>query len=162
MHNWPGFASGSFAVHDGPVMACADRFDIEIRGHGAHAAMPHLGVDPVAAGAALVQALQTVSSRTIDPTDAVVVSVTQFHAGEAYNVIPDRAILRHRAPSSPRLRARRRDHADDLRGSGGGGANVNFEYRRGYPPTINSAQAGGSAVAEAAAEVAGSAMLRTD
>ena len=164
MHNWPGLPAGSFAVHDGPVMACADRFDIEIRGHGAHAAMPHLGVDPVAAGAALVQALQTVSSRTIDPTDAVVVSVTQFHAGEAYNVIPDRAILAGTVRAFvPEVRERVEETMQRICAGVGAafGANVNFEYRRGYPPTINSPKEA-ALCAEVAAEVAGSAMLRTD
>ena len=83
MHNWPGMEAGSFAIHSGAVMASADRFDIRVTGVGAHAAMPHLGVDPVVAGAAFVQAAQTLVSRTLDPIDAGVVSVTQFHAGEA-------------------------------------------------------------------------------
>lgn len=142
MHNWPGLPAGQFAVHDGPVMASADRFDIDIRGHGAHGAMPHLGVDPVAAGAALVQALQTIVSRGVDPLDAVVVSVTQFHAGEAYNVIPDHAQL------CGTVRAFRPEVQDQVEaamqricaGVGAAfGANVNFEYRRGYPPTVNTA-----------------------
>src|SRR5690606_26400046 len=75
MHHWPGMEAGSFAVHSGPVMASADRFDIRILGIGAHAAMPHLGIDPVVAGAALVQAAQTLVSRNLDPIDAAVVSV---------------------------------------------------------------------------------------
>ncbi|MDO9190928.1 MAG: amidohydrolase, partial [Sulfurimicrobium sp.] len=93
MHNWPGVPAGQFAVMPGPVMASADQFDIVIKGNGAHAAMPHQGADPVAAGSALVQALQTIVSRTLDPLDAAVLSVTRFNAGEAYNVIPDHATL---------------------------------------------------------------------
>jgi amidohydrolase len=163
MHNWPGLPAGHFAIHDGPVMACADRFDIEIRGHGAHAAMPHLGVDPVVAGAALVQALQTISSRTIDPLDAVVVSITQFHAGEAYNVIPDRAQL------CGTVRAFRPDVEDRVEeamqricaGVGAAfNAQVGFEYRRGYPPTIN-ASAEAALCARVATEVAGAAGVET-
>ncbi|MFT3736675.1 MAG: M20 aminoacylase family protein [Rhodocyclaceae bacterium] len=93
MHNWPGMPAGQFGVTPGPVMASADRFDIVITGHGAHAAMPQQGKDPVVAGAQLVQALQSVVSRATDPLDAAVVSVTQFHAGEAYNAIPVEARL---------------------------------------------------------------------
>lgn len=142
MHNWPGMPDGSFAVHTGAVMASADRFDIRILGVGAHAAMPHLGTDAVVAGAALVQAVQTIVSRTLDPVDAAVVSVTQFHAGEAYNVIPDRAELSGtvRAFSEPvqaRIEGRLRELCDGIAAAFGVG--VEFEYRRGYPPTINSA-----------------------
>jgi amidohydrolase len=152
MHNWPGMPAGQFAVHAGPVMASADRFDIEILGHGAHAAMPHLGADPVTAGAALVQALQTIVSRTLDPIDAAVISVTQFHAGEAYNVIPDRAQLcgTVRAFSESVQDHVERHLARLCEGIAAGfGVRVNCSYRRGYPPTINT-------VAEAAlcAEVA--------
>lgn len=141
MHNWPGMPAGHFAVHDGPVMASADRFDIRILGVGAHAAMPHLGVDPIAAGAALVQSIQTVVSRTLDPNDAAVVSVTQFHAGEAYNVIPDRAELSGtvRAFSEAvqdRIEARLRELCNGV--AAAYGLNIEFTYRRGYPPTINS------------------------
>ncbi|MDD2873455.1 MAG: M20 family metallopeptidase [Azoarcus sp.] len=140
MHNWPGIPAGQFAVHAGPVMASADRFDIRILGTGAHAAMPHLGADPVAAGAALVQAIQTIVSRTLDPADAAVVSVTQFHAGEAYNVIPDRAELSGtvRAFSEPVQQRIEQRLGELCAGIGAAfGVRVDFEYRRGYPPTIN-------------------------
>jgi len=140
MHNWPGLAPGHFVVHPGPVMASADRFDITITGHGAHAAMPHLGADPVTAGAALIQAIQTIVSRTIDPTDSAVVSVTQFHAGEAYNAIPDRAALcgTVRAFSETvqdQIEAALRRVADGI--AAAFGVEVAVEYRRGYPPTVN-------------------------
>nr|MBL8456204.1 amidohydrolase [Zoogloeaceae bacterium] len=141
MHNWPGMTAGHFAVHAGPAMASADRFDIEVRGHGAHAAMPHLGTDPVVAAAALVQAIQTITSRTLDPLDAAVVSTTIFNAGEAYNVIPDRATLAGtvRAFSEPvaaRIEARLRELCAGV--ATGFGVEVGFDYRRGYPPTVNS------------------------
>jgi len=164
MHNWPGLPAGSFAVHAGPVMASADHFEVEIRGHGAHAAMPHLGIDPLAAGAALVQALQTIASRIVDPVDPVVVSVTQFHAGEANNVIPDRAML------GGTVRAFRPEVQDRVEqamqricaGIGASfGANVTFKYHRGYPPTINSADEA-AVCARVAGEVAGAAAVRTD
>ena len=94
MHNWPGLDAGRFAVAAGPIMAAADTFELIVTGRGAHAAMPHKGIDPIVVAAQIVTALQTVSSRAVDPMDGVVVSVTQFHAGDTWNVIPERAILR--------------------------------------------------------------------
>ena len=89
MHNWPGLPAGSFAASPGPVMASANTFKIVIRGKGAHAALPHLGVDPVLVACQTVLALQTIVSRNVKPIDAAVLSVTMLHAGEATNVIPD-------------------------------------------------------------------------
>jgi hippurate hydrolase len=142
MHNWPGLPAGQFAIHHGPVMACADQFDITIRGHGAHAAMPHQGRDPVVAGAALIQALQSIASRSIDPLDAVVLSIPRFQAGEAYNVIPDVVTL------GGTVRAFRPEVEDQVEaamericaGIGAAhGVQVALDYRRGYPPTVNTA-----------------------
>ena len=157
MHNWPGLAAGSFAVHAGPVMACADRFDIEIRGKGAHAAMPQQGVDPLVAGAALVQALQGVVSRVIDPLDAVVLSITQFHAGEAYNVIPDRASLCGTVRAfRPEVQTQVEESMQRICAgvAAAFGAQVSVEYRRGYPPTVNT-PAEAARCAEVAARVVG-------
>ena len=164
MHNWPGMEAGSFAIHAGPVMASADRFDIRFTGVGAHAAMPHLGVDPVVAGAAFVQAAQTLVSRVLDPIDAGVVSVTQFHAGEAYNVIPDRAELcgtvrTFSAEVRDRLERGLRQVAEGIAQSHG--VEVLFEFRRGYPPTINTV-AEAALCAEAARAVAGPERVFTD
>jgi hippurate hydrolase len=141
MHNWPGLPAGEFAVHAGPVMACADQFDIVLRGHGAHAAMPHQGRDPLIAGAALAQALQTVVSRALDPADPAVLSVTRFFAGgEAYNVIPGQATL------AGTVRAFRPEVQDAVEAAmerlcagiaAAHGVQATLEYRRGYPPTIN-------------------------
>ncbi|MCK6407658.1 M20 aminoacylase family protein [Thauera sp.] len=164
MHNWPGMEAGTFAIHSGPVMASADRFDIRFTGVGAHAAMPHLGVDPVVAGAAFVQAAQTLVSRVLDPIDAGVVSVTQFHAGEAYNVIPDRAELcgtvrTFSAEVRDRLERGLRQVAEGIAQSHG--VEVLFEFRRGYPPTVNTA-AEAALCAEAARAVAGADHVFTD
>ena len=93
MHNWPGLDVGKFAVHAGAVMAAVDLFDIEITGQGAHAAMPHQGDDPIVALGSLISAIQTVVSRAADPSEAVVLSVTQAHAGNTSNVVPSRATL---------------------------------------------------------------------
>jgi len=161
MHNWPGQPAGQFAVHAGPVMASADRFDIEILGQGAHAAMPNLGTDSIVAGAALVQAIQSIVSRTLDPLDAAVVSVTQFHAGAAYNVIPDQAQL------CGTVRAFSEAVQDQVEATlsrlcagiaASHDVRVNIEYRRGYPPTINTA-AEAALCAEVAAALPGCSVL---
>ncbi|HXB26298.1 MAG TPA: M20 aminoacylase family protein [Gemmatimonadaceae bacterium] len=94
MHNWPGLAVGSFGVCVGPIMAADDKFEIAITGRGAHAAMPHLGDDPIVAAAALVGAIQTIVSRTIDPQDGAVVSVTQMQGGNTWNIVPEQVVLR--------------------------------------------------------------------
>src|SRR5579863_29030 len=94
MHNWPGLPAGQFAIRPGPMMAAFDIFEITIAGRGAHAAMPHLGIDPIVAAAAIVTGLQTIASRNIHPLEGAVVSVTQIHGGDTWNVIPDEVVLR--------------------------------------------------------------------
>jgi len=93
MHNMPGLPVGRFAFRPGPTMALSDEFTITITGVGAHAAMPHLGRDPILAGAALVQALQSIIARRVDPVDPAVLSITEFHGGAAKNVMPETATL---------------------------------------------------------------------
>ena len=93
MHNMPGLPVGRFAIRPGPIMAATAEFSIAVEGKGGHAAMPHTTLDPVAAASQIVLALQTIVSRTVDPIDSAVVSVTKFHAGDAYNVIPQTAKL---------------------------------------------------------------------
>ncbi|KAA2237281.1 M20 aminoacylase family protein [Salinarimonas soli] len=93
LHNAPDLPFGAVSVRPGPAMAGADFFDIRLRGRGSHGAYPHRSADPVVAAFALGQALQSIVSRTVDPLAAAVVSVTQVHAGAAYNVIPDGAHL---------------------------------------------------------------------
>jgi hippurate hydrolase len=143
MHNWPGIPAGQFAVMPGPMMASMDNFEIVISGKGAHAAMPQNGIDPVLIGAELVQALQTISSRTVSPVDVVVVSVTQFHAGEAINAIPGEAILRGTARSfKPGVQdavesAIRRLSAGICTAHG---ASATVRYDRLYPSTVNAAR----------------------
>jgi metal-dependent amidase/aminoacylase/carboxypeptidase family protein len=102
MHNWPSLPVGSFMLRKGALMAAADEITITIEGRGGHAAMPHQSVDPVVLGAQIVLALQTIASRNLDPLDACVVSVTQFHAGATNNVIPNRlGSTARRARSNP-------------------------------------------------------------
>lgn len=93
MHNWPGLDVGRFAMRPGPMMASLDCFDLTITGRGAHGALPHHGIDPIAASALVIDALQTIVSRNVDPLEPAVISVTKIHAGDAYNVIPERVEL---------------------------------------------------------------------
>lgn len=157
MHNWPGLPVGQFAVHSGPVMAGTERFRIVLRGRGTHAAMPHLGDDVIAAGAALVQSLQTVVSRRVDPLQAAVLSVTQFHAGHAFNVIPAEAELAGTVRAfSPELFSRIREAIERI-GQGVAsayGLSLDVEWDEGYPPTINTASAA-ARCAEAAVALVG-------
>ena len=94
LHGWPNLEIGQIGLRSGAMMASADTFDLTVRGKGGHAAYPHTTVDPIVVGSLVVQALQTISSREISPLESIVVTVTQFHAGTAYNVIPGTAQLK--------------------------------------------------------------------
>lgn len=94
LHNWPGLPVGEIAVNNGPMMASFDTFEITLTGKGTHAAMPHLGADPIAAGAALITNIQSIISRRVSPLQSGVISVTQMNSGDTTNVIPDVAILK--------------------------------------------------------------------
>ncbi len=160
MHNWPGLPAGQFAVHSGPVMACADQFDILLKGHGAHAAMPHQGRDPLVAGAALVQALQSVVSRTLDPLDSAVLSITQFFAGgEAYNVIPSDARIGGTVRVEDAIEAAMERLCAGI--AAAHGVQATLDYRRGYPPTVNAA-AEAEACRRVLVELVGEDNVRTD
>ncbi|MEP3330205.1 M20 aminoacylase family protein [Sedimentitalea sp.] len=93
MHNDPNSEPGVVSVTPGPAMAGASFFDITVKGTGSHAAMPHQSKDPIVIGTSLVQQLQSVVSRNTPPTKPVVLSVTKFNAGSAYNVVPDTATI---------------------------------------------------------------------
>ncbi len=141
LHNWPGIPVGEMAVMPGPVMAGTCTFEIVVRGHGCHAAMPHQGVDAIVTGAQLVQALQTVVSRTLHPCESAVVSVTQFHAGEAWNIIPEEVLLRGTIRTFKPEIQEGVERAIERLCSGIASANgaqirVSFDHR--YPPTVNS------------------------
>ena len=103
MHNYPGMPIGEFAIRSGPMMASTDSISINLEGKGGHAAWPHMGVDTVLVGAQIVNALQSIVSRNVDPLDAAVISICVFQAGQADNVIPQYAKLRGTVRSlSPR------------------------------------------------------------
>jgi len=94
MHNEPSLSVGRFAVREGPFLAAFDVFEIRVKGVGTHAAMPELGVDPIVAAAQIVTALQTIAAQETSPLKAAVVSVTQIHGGDTWNVIPEEVVLR--------------------------------------------------------------------
>jgi amidohydrolase len=94
LHNFPDIPAGQFAVKPGPMMASFDCFEIVVKGQATHAAMPHLGNDAIVASAQLINALQTIVSRTVDPTEPAVVSITQIHAGNTWNALPESVLLR--------------------------------------------------------------------
>ena len=164
LHNLPGLAVGQFATRPGPIMASTDEFTITITGRDGHAARPHMTVDPIVVGAAIVNALQTIVSRNIDPLDAAVVSVTRFHAGTAYNVIPETAEI---AGTVRCLSSAVRDLAEKRIGeitsaiAMAHGASVSLFYDRNYPVTRNDPRSVEFA-AGIAGQVAGAANVATD
>lgn len=142
LHNWPGIPVGQMAVMPGPVMAGTCAFEISVRGHGCHAAMPHQGVDTIVVASHLVQALQTVVARNLHPCESAVVSVTQVHSGEAWNIIPEDAVLRGTIrsfkPEVQELVERAIERlCNGVAASYGAQIGVRFDHR--YPPTVNSA-----------------------
>ncbi len=143
LHNLPGLPAGQIALRPGPAMAAFDVFEITVTGDGTHAAMPHLGNDPVVAAAQIVGALQTIASRRSDPLESVVVSVTQFHAGDTWNVIPEQAVLRGTARSfKPEVRDQIEDEIERIAQGicAAHGATMSLHYERRYPALVNSAR----------------------
>ena len=141
MHNFPGQDIGTFAVCPGPSMAAADTFEIKIRGKGTHAAFPHMGSDVMVAAAHVVTMLQTIVSRRVDPLESVVCSVTQIHAGETYNIIPDEVTIRGTVRTfKPELQKIVEKSIQQILK----GAEISLDleeivldYGGGYPPTVN-------------------------
>ena len=142
MHNMPGLPVGRFATRPGPLMAGTAEFTITVKGRGGHAAMPHGTVDPIVAASALVTALQTIVSRSTDPIEALVVSVTKFHAGDAYNIIPQQAeiagTVRALKKEVHELAEKRiREVSAGIAAAHGG--SVDIAYDLNYPVTFNHA-----------------------
>ena len=163
MHNMPGLPVGHFAIRKGPIMASTNEFTITVKGRGGHAAQPNRTIDPIAIGAQIVTNLQQIVSRTTDPLRSVVVTVTKFHAGSAYNVIPNEAELcgtvrTLTAEDRDMAEARIRQIVDGLCAAHGAeGVSV---YRRNYPVTSNHPRETDHAV-ESARAVAGEAHVNT-
>ena len=140
MHNLPGMPVGQFGVRSGPIMAAADKFEIKIEGRGAHAAMPHLSIDTVFIGSQLVNALQAIVSRNVDPLENSVLSVTTFHAGDAFNVLPQEAVLQGTVRTfsgEVQDQIAERMHAIVNAMASMHGATITLAYHRGYPVTRN-------------------------
>ena len=140
MHNMPGFPVGHFGFRKGPTMASSNRFDIIVRGTGGHAAQPHKAVDTIVIAAEMVGVLQTLISRHKNPIDVAVLSVTQIHAGDAYNVLPDEAVIRGTVRTFStqvldEIEANMRRVAETLPQVHGGTGELQF-YRA-YPPLVN-------------------------
>jgi hippurate hydrolase len=142
MHNWPGLKFGQFGVTGGPMMASSNEFEIEVLGKGAHAAMPHLGTDPVFIAAQIINGLQGCITRTKKPIDSGVLSVTMVRAGDAVNVIAESATIRGTV----------RTFSDDVTAliersmkqivemtCAAHGAHSRFRFHWNYPPTVNDA-----------------------
>ncbi|MBT3553171.1 MAG: amidohydrolase [Rhodospirillaceae bacterium] len=140
MHNWPNMPAGRMSIRAGLGMASAAAFEIVVQGLGSHAAAPHQGIDPILIGAHIVTALQSISSRVTNPIEGIVVSVTQFHGGDAINALPDSVTLKGTA----------RSFAEDSETSvaaliqriaegtaAAHGATVKFEYQHLYPVLVN-------------------------
>jgi hippurate hydrolase len=157
MHNAPGLAVGKFAIRTGPMMAGSAFFDIAIVGRGAHGARPEAGIDPVIVGSHIAAALQTIVSRNVKPVDTAVVSVTRFNAGDAYNVIPERALIggTARAFDNETLALIERNMGRIASGVAGGfGASAEVDFRIVALPLINDATET-AFIADAASELVG-------
>jgi hippurate hydrolase len=164
MHNMPGLPVGDFAMRPGPILAATDEFKITVRGVGGHAARPHATVDPILIGTALVQSLQSIVSRSVNPVDAAVLSVTRFHAGEATNVIAETAEV---AGTVRTLKPEIRDLVEKRMGeivaglAAAHGTKIDLEYNRNYPVTRNHPGQVEFA-ATVAAEIVGESRVDTD
>jgi hippurate hydrolase len=143
MHNAPGQPVGSFSIRPGPMMAAADLFTIDIEGLGGHAAKPHLCIDTTLVGAHIMTALQSVASRNVNPVEAIVISVTTFNAGDAFNVIPQKARLtgtvRTLTPENRDLAERRMKEVVEHTAAAFGAKAV-LDYQRNYPVLSNHAE----------------------
>ena len=143
MHNWPGLAVGSFGVVSGPMMASSNEFRVTIKGKGAHAAQPHMGIDPIMVAVQIAQAWQTVVARNKNPLDTAVLSITQIHSGSATNVIPDEAFLvgTVRTFTTEVLDLIEQRMHDIARHTAAAfNAEATFKFKRSYPPLINHAR----------------------
>ena len=164
LHNWPGLPVGEFAVRAGPMMAAYDIFELTVTGKGSHAAMPHQGIDAVLVAAQIVQGFQSIASRSTNPVDALVISVTQVHGGDTWNVIPEKVVLRgttrcFKPEVQDTIEPAMRRIAEGI--CHAMGAHVEMRYERRYPPTINS-EAETERAARAAAEVVGADKVMRD
>ncbi|MEX3979746.1 M20 aminoacylase family protein [Paraburkholderia sp. EG287A] len=151
IHNWPGMPAGYFGVTEGPIMASSNEFRIEIKGVGSHAALPHNGRDPVFTAVQIANGLQSIITRNKKPLDTAVLSITQIHAGDAVNVVPNTAwiagtVRTFTTETLDLIESRLRKIAEST--AQAYDCSVDITFHRNYPPTVNS-----SAEAQFAAEV---------
>ena len=164
MHNYPGLPVGEFAIRPGPLLAAADRILIEIEGIGGHAAKPHLGVDSVLVGSQIINQIQSIVARNVDPIQSGLISICQFHAGSADNVIPQTAVLRGTARSlTPEVRDTLENRLREVVEGTARlyGAKAKLTYKRDYPVTRNHERETAFA-ASVATEIAGEGRVDTD
>lgn len=156
MHNMPGIPVGHFALRPGPIMAATSEFIITVQGKGGHAAMPHTTVDPIVTAAKIVDTLQTITARSADPVESIVVSVTQIKGGDSHNVIPDKVTLKgtvRTLKGEMNELAEKRMQAICQGVADAHGAKAELVYQSNYPVTYNHAEETTFA-ADAAREVA--------
>ena len=164
LHNWPGLPVGQFAVRPGPMMAAYNIFELTVVGKGSHGAMPHQGIDPVVAASQIVIGFQTIASRNTHPLDAAVVTVTQIHGGDTWNVIPDSVVL---CGTTRAFKPEVQDVIEHgMRRVAEGvcqamGAKLDWRYERRYPATVNT-PAETELAAKAAATVVGASNVQRD
>jgi hippurate hydrolase len=140
MHNKPGIPVGQFAIRSGPMLASFDIFEIIIKGTGTHAALPNSGVDSIVVAGHMITALQTLVRSNVHPLDSAVVSVTQVHGGDTFNVIPEETVLRgttrfYKEDVQDRVQAALEHLVDRV--ASAFGAEAVLKYERRYPPLIN-------------------------
>jgi amidohydrolase len=140
IHNWPGMPAGHFGVTAGPIMASSNEFRITVRGTGSHAALPHNGHDPVFTAVQIANGLQSIITRSKKPLDTAVLSITQIHAGDAMNVVPDQAWLggtvrTFTVETLDLIESRMRKIVDAT--AAAYDCEVDLHFHRNYPPTIN-------------------------
>jgi len=164
MHNYPGVPVGAFSIRPGPIMAAADYIQIDIEGKGAHAARPHLGIDSVLVGAQIINQLQSIVARNVDPLESGVVSICMFQAGQTDNVIPQHAKLRGTARSlKPEIgELLRKRIGEVVEGTARlYGASAKITYTNGYPVVVNHPRETAFA-ADVAREIVGKDKVDTD
>ena len=140
MHNWPGAAAGGMGVKIGPMMASSNEFEVIVKGNGAHAAQPHMGIDHSMVAVQIAQSWPTIISRNKSPIDSGVLSITQIHSGSATNIIPNSASLigtvrTFTLPVLDLIESRMREIAEHT--AAAFGAAIEFRFHRNYPPLIN-------------------------
>ena len=140
LHGWPILPENMISTRPGPMLAAADRFDITVTGLGGHAAMPHGARDPIVAAAALVQAIQSIVSRNVDPVQGAVISVTMFNAGSAFNIIPETCTMSGTVralheEAMTTVRARLEQVVQEI--ASAYGCKASLDYHVGYPVTRN-------------------------